>query len=227
MICTSLASWPTNLLELVVPLLWVVSPAQTHAIKQTCRGNDMERSQCAVEHKNNYIYRACILWQWLFHGRRSLVSPTCLHPCCWDLWWWKELPLSSTKSCGQKLTHDCTHGFLSSDVQFVEIRHCSKDLHSCPVFSKCYIPFHDIATAYNKLWLCQFLWTNCQSHALHEWHTPVNSPSKVMNEHCSIAAVTSGSTTAKSTHIKYNMSIQNCASIKTGNQNSIIIILKV
>ena len=71
-----------------------------------------------------------------------------------------------TKSCGIELTLGCNLDFqkypvcrarraLSSDTQFLEIRHCNEDLHSCSVFSKCSAP----------------IMTTCHSLARLEYHT--------------------------------------------------------
>ena len=39
------------------------------------------------------------------------------------------------------------HWALASDIQYVDIRHFSEDLHSCSVSSKCSVPFCEIAMA--------------------------------------------------------------------------------
>ena len=79
------------------------------------------------------------------------------------------MPLRFTKSWGQKLVYGhnsnteihipslwipaCRFGqVLSSDIQFVENRHCSQDLHSCSLFS---IPFCEIAMSSKSLSLRQ------------------------------------------------------------------------
>ena len=43
-----------------------------------------------------------------------------------------------------------TRRALSIGVQFVEIRHCSEDLHSCSVFSS--VPFRSHGPAYRIYW---------------------------------------------------------------------------
>ena len=77
-----------------------------------------------------------------------------------------ELALSPTKSCGKKLARGCNSNtsvhipaiimvpvnqVISNGIHFVEIRHCSKDLHSCSVLSKCSVPFLEIGHGPLKL----------------------------------------------------------------------------
>lgn len=43
------------------------------------------------------------------------------------------------------------HQLLPSDIQFVDIRHCSEDLHCCSVFSTVPIPFCEINSAVKRI----------------------------------------------------------------------------
>ena len=94
----------------------------------------------------------------------SSTSPPCWYPCyrdpcCWDPCCWKELALNFYEITWEKLAYGHNSNtnihvptiqapacqgcrVLSSDIQLVEIGHCSEDLHSCSVFPSA--PLHSV-----------------------------------------------------------------------------------